>query len=307
MNVEELLDGLNIPPRTSNHRGEWCALYLEPLPGSGERLCIGVVGVDGTMSKTLPVTTLSGLYPAFGKASSSFEWAARLAILEVRSIAENRGLDPLVEEMQSFEGFCVGERRMGAGHDLEDLLRLSLSQSSALEVYKSGQVDAPDAAEVLRAGPVANAVKRIVVAVRPTLRENFARQYRFSDSARPTSFGFVGQRIVANFATIGGDSSQALAAQVDRAKARLWDLEQLHKGVLQDSFGAPMRQVSFELLACPPAPNIKTIQPRKPVNASQILEAAQTLEREADKFDIRWRLLRNPQELAHSILTREAA
>jgi hypothetical protein len=105
----------------------------------------------------------------------------------------------------------------------------------------------------------------------------------------------------------GGDSSQVLAAQVDRAKARLWDLEQLQKGVLHDALGAPMRQVSFELLACPPANSVKTLQPRKAVNAGQIREAAETLEHEADKFDIRWHLLRDPQELAQSILTREAA
>jgi len=97
-----------------------------------------------------------------------------------------------------------------------------------------------------------------------------------------------------------------LDRSVDRAKARLWDLEQLQKGVLQDLLGVPMRQASFELLACPPAP-LKTSSLKRQVASNQILEAAETLEREADKFDIRWRFLKTAADVAHSILSREAA
>jgi hypothetical protein len=71
-----------------------------------------------------------------------------------------------------------------------------------------------------------------------------------------------------------GVTRRKLAAQVDRAKATLLDLEQLQKCILQDSLGTAMRQMSFELLACPPPPTIKALQPRKAVYAKPILEAA---------------------------------
>jgi len=306
MNLQDLLSHLPIPPRQSNHRAEWCPLYLEPSPGSGERLCIGVVGVDDDASCAIPVPNLGRLGAIYAKGAPAFEWAANLAMLEVREIISRIGIDQLNSRMQGFEGFFAGEKRTGAGRDLQDLLNLALQQSSALAANLAGDTVESDTAELGRPGPIAGAVKSIVVRLRPELRENFGLQYRFSKSARPTAFGFVGRRVIANFTSLGAESPQALAAQVDRAKARLWDLEQLQKGVLQDLLGVPMRQASFELLACPPAP-LKTSSLKRQVASNQILEAAETLEREADKFDIRWRFLKTAADVAHSILSREAA
>jgi len=305
MNLQDLLHSLPIPPRQSNHRAEWCPLYLEPSPGSGERLCIGVVGVDENMSCAIPVPNLSRLSAIYAKGGPAFEWAAKLALLEVREIISRIGIDQLSSRMQGFEGFFAGEKRTGAGRDLADLLNLALQQSSALVANLAGDAVESDTAELGRPGPIAGAVKNIVVRLRPELRESFGLQYRFSKSTRPTTFGFVGRRLVANFTSLGADSPQVLAAQVDRAKARLWDLEQLQKGVLHDSLGIPMQQASFELLACPP--NAKAHASKRQLGAGQLLEAAETLEREADRFEIRWRYLRTPADVAHSILSREAA
>jgi hypothetical protein len=149
-----------------------------------------------------------------------------------------------------------------------------------------------------------SAVKRIVVSLRPHLRQNFGRTYK-SSGARPTSFGFVGQRVIANFTPLGADSHQALSAQVDRAKARLWDLEQLQKGILRDEFGGPMQQVSFELMACP-LPTQSNVR-KSMLSPLHVREAAETLNLEARKFDIGWQLFREPREMAQSILLREAA
>lgn len=306
MNLQDLLHNLPIPPRQSNHRAEWCPLYLEPSPGSGERLCIGVVGVDENTSCALPVPNLSRLSAIYAKGGPAFEWAAKLALLEVREIISRIGIDQLNSRMHGFEGFIAGEKRSGAGRDLADLLNLALRQSSALVANLAGETVESESAELGRPGPIAGAVKNIVVRLRPELRESFGLQYRFSKSSRPTAFGFVGRRLVANFTSLGADSPQVLAAQVDRAKARLWDLEQLQKGVLHDSLGIPMQRASFELLACPPTPT-KTSSSKRQVGSGSILEAAETLEREADKFEIRWRYLRTPAEVAHSILSREAA
>lgn len=305
MNLQDLLHNLPIPPRQSNHRAVWCPLYLEPSPGSGERLCIGVVGVDENTSCALPVPNLSRLSAIYAKGARTLEWAANLAMLEVREIISRTGIEQLNLRMQGFEGFFAGEKRTGAGRDLQDLLNLALQQSSALAANLAGDTVESDTAELGRPGPIAGAVKSIVVRLRPELRESFGLQYRFSKSTRPTAFGFVGRRLVANFTSLGADSPQVLAAQVDRAKARLWDLEQLQKGVLHDSLGIPMQQASFELLACPP--NAKANASKRHLGTGQILEAAETLEREADRFEIRWRYLKTPADVAHSILSREAA
>jgi hypothetical protein len=99
MILQDVVTELSIPPRTSNHRGEWCPLYLEPSPGSGERMCIGVVGGDDTTFSALPVPNLCRLGSVYGKASPSFEWAAKLALIEVREIVARIGIDRLNYEM----------------------------------------------------------------------------------------------------------------------------------------------------------------------------------------------------------------
>jgi hypothetical protein len=292
-----------LPPLSSTHRGTWRPLFLEPLPGSGERVCIGVAGTDGIGSDAISVSNLNRLTDVYGPAGLSFEWTARLAILEVGGAIRRLGFHEL--RVDGIEGLHIGAPRTGAGRDLKDLLHLGLQQSSAIEATQATEPDS-DLSVATRAGRVASAVKRIVVGLRPALRDNFARTFRAQGTGRATAFGFVGQQIVANFTSLGGDSPQALSAQVDRAKARMWDLEQLQKGILHDALGQPMRHASFELLACPPTKSGKEPRTRL-TTVGEVREAADTLEKEADKFDIRWRLFRDARELAHSIITREAA
>jgi hypothetical protein len=228
---------------------------------------------------------------------------------EVRAVAETDGISRLGDSINGVEGVSVGDRRIGVGRDLDDLATLALRQASTLTATELAQQPALLSPHISteRASPIIKAVQRAVLMVRPALRDNFGRQYSLSDTARPTVYGFVGQRVVANFAALGGASADRLGGQVDRAKARLWDLEQLQKGVLRDVFGTPMRTCNFELLACPPQPTAKAEAPKRPMSLGLLNEAVDTLEREADKFDIRWRFLRNPQEIAGVILEREAA
>lgn len=307
MSAAETFPGVHIAPRRSIHRGEWIPVYLDPLPGSGERICIGVVAGDGTMVRTLPVVHLERLECAYGASARSIAWSARLVMLELKSAAERNGIDGLVDSLAGIEGAYLGDRRVGAGRDLDDLALLALRQASTLVATESEDVAHVFEGVAERASPITRAVQRIVVGIRPELRGGFGRHFSLSDSARPTVYGFVGQKIVANFASLGGVSADTLGGQVDRAKARLWDLEQLQKGVLRDVFGTPMRRCDFELLACPPQYNARTPAPRHPMSPSLLREAVDTLEREADKFDIRWRYLRTPSEIASVLLEREAA
>jgi hypothetical protein len=303
MSAWDFIDSLGIAPATTTHRGTWRPLYLEPLPGSGERVCIGVTGSDGFRAQTLAVSDLRRLSATYGLASASFEWAARLALLEIKGAIDRLGLEDL--SVDGVEGLHIGPARTGVGRSLDDLLSLALQQSSALEATQ--EIDAEtDSESSIRSGPLVATIRQLVVGIRPTLRANFGRTFRSVGARRPTAFGFVGRRLVANFASLGSESPQALANQVDRAKARLWDLEQLQKGILSDSLGQPMKHVSFELLACPPWKNTKR-SGAPSIGTRELRDAADTLEKEADKFDIRWQLFRDAREMAHSIITREAA
>jgi hypothetical protein len=84
-------------------------------------------------------------------------------------------------------------------------------------------------------------------------------------------------------------------------------LEQLQKGVLRDVFGEPVVGREFELMACPPVNSSIAERPKHPVSVDQLSEAAEALAREADKFEIRWRLLVSAQQIADELVRREEA
>lgn len=306
MALHDIIQDLRIPPRSSNHRGTWVPLYLDLLPGSGERICIGVIAADTSGVTCMQVHGLDRLHTAYGPAVHSIAWSATLATLEATAIAERNGLHGLADALTGIEGLTVGSPRVGVGRDLKNLATLGLRQSSTLVACDNFE-NAPDLRESDRTSPLAKAVQKAVVAIRPELRDNFRRHVSLSAQARPTTYGFVGRRLIANFASLGGVSADALGPQIDKAKARLWDLEQLQKVALRDVFGQPLKNAKLELLACPPLTQPRQQDPKRPLSPGLLKEAVNTLEREADKFEIQWRYLKDPEAVAGIILEREAA
>lgn len=297
---------LTFPQRQSNHYGNWVAVYLDPLPGSGERICVGVIAADTSRVCARSTHSLERFHGVYGMGAAPLCHAANIVMLEATAIAEERGLDSLGSGLMGIEGLSISESRRGAGRDLDDLAALALQQASAIVGLAVEQ--APAAVREKRAGTIARSVRKLVTAVRPALARGFGRSFGLSSAARPTAYGFVGEHIVANFAALGGTTPEALAGQVDRAKARLWDLEQLQEGILRDVFGTPMRRCDFELLACPPSTTTKRALVRTRIVSPALLnEAVDTLEREADRFRIRWRYLPDLQDIARFLLSKEAA
>jgi hypothetical protein len=189
---------------------------------------------------------------------------------------------------------------------LPDLAQLALRQVSALSALETYPHDedtvsaiSPDSTNYLDAK-----VRRLVIERRPQLRENFGKTFARSQSSRPLRYGFVGKFIAANFATLHANASPAVSGKVDRAKARLWDLHQLDAGVLADSLGLKAESMSYELLVHRP----RDESSRLPAPLRSALKAAEEeLEAEADKFDIRFRPLGSPAEIANYLVQREAA
>ena len=307
MSESDPVGKITFPTRQANHLGEWVAVYLDPMPGSGERICIGVVASDASNVCTREPNALDRFQWVYGNSASSLCHAATLTMLEARSIAEEGGLESLASGLGGIEGLWVSQPRRGAGRDLEDLASLALRQTSAL----IGTVPVEDQSIFVpseRPSPIVRAVRAIVVNLRPALKSSFGRTFALSDYSRSTGYGFVGQRLVANFAALGGTGPEALSGQVDRAKARLWDLWQLKEGILGDVLGAPMRGCEFDLLACPAVSGGERGRRQvRSVSQSLLNEAAETLEKEADRFQIRWRYLPSPREIAQVVLAKEAA
>lgn len=312
----------DFPERRSTHTGNWVPVYIELQPGSGERLCVAVVAEDTHGCHVQPVAKLERLQCAFGESAHAIAWAARLALEEIRDRATAGGLTALSTWEHGIDGLSIGERRMGAGIDLADLSSLALSQVSLLAQMDSDRLfdlteaatavsmaeaaQSPyDAVAALTTSKLDASVRRIVLGLRPQFKDRFGHYFQASQSSRPLRFGYVGRKLVANFAALTGASSGATSTQVDKAKARLWDLKQLQSGVLSDSLPLQPRSMSYELLVHRPRhpylPGTKNGVP------SFVAEAEEELEAEADKFEIRFRALGSVEDIARSILEHDPA
>jgi hypothetical protein len=291
---------LAFPPRRSTHEGRWLPLYLEPLIGSGERICIGVAASDGKAVEVVGVPKLDRLASVYGRANSSLQWAAELALQEVSFAAKEAGIDSLANAKAAVDGISFGQIRHGAGSDLGDLARGALRQASALAALDEWNETQPvfNASEHNQPAVVA-AVKKIVATHRPDLRDFFNRQFSLRQAARPLQLGFVGKRLAANFTQLSAMSPSGLAGQVDRAKARLLDLESLRDGKAVDTLPLSRKKLAYELYVIRPA------LPKSSPARQLLREAEAALESQADEFRIQWRPFESPNQMARMLILSE--
>lgn len=294
---------LAFPARRSTHEGRWLPLFLEPLVGSGERICIGVAASDGNAVEVVGVPKLDRLSSLYGQATGSLQWAADLALKEVSYAANERGIDRLAEVKASVDGMSFGAIRRGAGADLEDLARTALRQASSLAALDDWDImQAPPVEAVESSQPaVVATVRKIVAQQRPELREYFNRQFSMRQASRPLQFAFVGKRLAANMTQLSAVSPAGLSAQVDRAKAKILDLESLRDGKAVDTLPLRRKKLVYELYVVRPA------LPKASPARKLLREAEASLESQADDFEIQWRPFENARQMAHRLLDSEAA
>lgn len=299
---------VEFPERVSTHLGSWAPLYMEPLVGSGEKICIGVAAADNNTAVVRIVDGLERFESVFGSPARAFSWAANLAILDAQHAIAQGGLQALTEWARGIDGLSVGEHRTGAGTNLSDVAEIALQQSSAL-IGADGELSVREDVASYKeesTGRLDAQVRRLVVSRRPLLRENFSRSFPLSQSSRLLRFGYVGKRIIANFAQLNARSTNVVSQHVDKAKARLWDLHQLNEGVLSDSFHFRNSQMTHELLVHRPSDASLQSTGDNPKRLRVALkDAEEELEAEADKREIRLRSMTSPLKIAAYLVERE--
>jgi len=297
-----ILEQIRFPEGRSNRKASWTPVYIEPVVGSGERLCIGVVVADDRERLVVGVPALERLACVYGDAAAALTHGAALALTALRQTLSADRAVSLSSLRVPIDGVFVGPVRTGAGESLEDIARTSLTQSASL-VEKA--VDEEDTVEVAERSSLSTRrlerlVEETVVNTRPELASAFGKSFRITREARAMRLGFVGRRLAANFGLL---VPGPLSTLVNNAKAKLWDLEQLktgsQAGIFQGHGG-----MSFELLvhrACKDDPQYSDRQ-LKSVDAAVV-----ELEEEADKVNIRCRAMTSPGQMAEFLLQQEAA
>lgn len=297
-----ILEQIRFPERRSNRQASWTPVYIEPVVGSGERLCIGVVVADDRERLVVAVPALERLACVYGDAAAALSHGAALALAALRQSLSSDRLVSLSSLRVPIDGVFFGPVRTGAGESLEDIARTSLMQSASL-VEKA--VDEEDTLEVaertsLSTRRLERLVEETVVNTRPELASAFNKSFRITREARAMRLGFVGRKLAANFGLL---VPGPLSTLVNNAKAKLWDLGQLRAGS-QTGFFHGHVGMNFELLVHRAHKGNPEYSDRqlKSIDAAVI-----ELEEEADKVSIRCRAMTSPGQMADFLLQQEAA
>lgn len=296
------IEQIRFPERRSNRRALWSPVYIEPVVGSGERLCVGVVVAGETEHLVVPVPALERLSCLYGDAATSLSHGAALALHALGNQMAREGEKAINALRVPVDGIFFGPVRRGAGESLADVARTALLQSASLVEKAIEEEETPEVVErtTLSTRRLEQLVQDVVVNARPDLARAFRKTFQVTPEARPMRLGFVGQKLAANFGLL---VPGPLSTLVNNAKAKLWDLEQLRTGTNAGMF-ASNSHMTFELL-------VHRVEQDAPQYSTQQLKAVDAavleLETEADKVDIRCRAMFSPRQIADSLLLREAA
>lgn len=292
---------LTFPERNENIRAEWMPVYIEPMVGSGERICIGVATANDAGFLVVPVVALSRLECVYGKDSEAILFAADFVVNNLREALAKDGKAVLHSWGPPMEGVYKGRIIHGAGASLEEIARTGLATCASLvERLAEADEDAYSLPDRLSGNRLELLIKNKVLSVRPELERMFGWERKFGENIRSVTIGFVGNVIAANFGIL---MPQTLSANVKDIKAKLWDLAQL-----RDDSGQPLLFASsvnrFEMLvhkAQDDAPEYSDKQIRN------VNEAVNELEAEADKKEIRCRSFTGYEPIADILIKAEAA
>lgn len=292
---------LSFPPRNENVRAEWMPIYIEPMVGSGERICVGVATANDTGFLVVPVVALNRLECVYGKDAEAILLAADFVVNDLRSALTKSGAVALSDWKPPMEGVYSGRIVRGAGASLEEIARTGLTICASLvERLADADEETNSAAGLMSGNRLEQLVKEKVLSVRPGLEQMFGRQYKRGENVRSVTIGFVGNVIAGNF---GALVPQSLASNVDNIRAKLWNLEHLRK-----DFELPSLVASnvdrFEMLVYRPSNEAPEYSDRQ---LKSINEAVNALEAEANEQGICFRPFTGYDAIAEVLLEAEAA
>lgn len=292
------LDPGNLPPLPT-YTATGVAMFLEPIAGSGERLCVAVAarGEDGRW-RIAPVLGDDQARCMVGEQADRLFGFARVGMTSLEQHLESG--EPLNTWSAPASGLTLGPIARGHVTDLPMMLR-TLARNHA---FLSSPPSFSDTSIDDTASPDDGSekwlkqVRHAVNARNPLLDGAFSQRITLVEQGIPTRLDFLGHRLAAQIGCLIPGS--ALSRQMCIAKAKLWDLE-----ALRDSGRGPIPQGSqrYELLIYRPADNGASYSDR----SMALLRAALTdLEAASDRRSLRVRPVFSTDEAAEAIIAAEA-
>lgn len=292
---------LLFPVRNENVHAKWMPVYIEPMVGSGERICVAVATVNDSGFLVVPVVALNRLECLYGKEADAILLATDFITNDLRNTLTKEGAAGLGHWKPPMEGAYCGRIANGAGSSLEEVARTGLTMCASLVDRLADSEDEENSSSSRISGNrLEQLIKEKVLSVRPELEPMFGWRRKLGENVRSVTIGFVGNVITANFGVL---MPQALSGNVKDIKAKLWDLAQIREDFEQPQL-VLSRVSRFEMLIYRPANDAPEYSNRQ---ITSIDEAVNELEAEADKKEIRCRPFNTGAEIAEVLLEAEAA
>lgn len=274
------------------------ALYLEPVAGSGERLCVAVAArLDDGAARVLRI-----LPPEIAKCLVGAQADALMGLIGagVASLERHIGTGAAWERWTPpLHGLSLSPVTEGRVDSLSAMLRTLAGNHSllaGLADYTSSDTQ-PGAVDDDAEADWLTRVRQAVGLRNPTLDGHFRRKLRLFQGGAETRFDYVGQHLVAQLGRL--IPGPAISRHVGAAKVKLWDLAALRDAGSDQLISAD----AFELLLYRPHdddPAYSDTQIRR------MHENWETLEEAGDKQSLRVRAVDGSAAAAARIVEAEA-
>ena len=197
------------PTGQNGLEARWRPIQIEPVPGSGERITVGVAvaGDGGYVVELAPgIDKLDCLY---GREARAIIDAATLSVASLDQHLRDHGPDAWNSFEAPFISVDFGEERVASGSSLEGIAHQAFTLSSSLMVSQRQQIAEIPSTAIAKLvedhSPVATetkltkSVREIVTRERPRLEEAFNVPLKTGHNRRAPVVHFLTHRTVANF------------------------------------------------------------------------------------------------------------
>lgn len=215
-------------PELPTFEAAWWPVWLETVPGSGERIHVAVIvqpmNTKGTQVRQLisPPT----LRAMFGLAGNGLQVVVGETVLAIQQQLD-AGIKPDQLDMP-FGGQGLGKARECLAHDLEEVFSVATRMAGAFGISQFGAVEAPKAESRKAFDEWATKVRTQVLgaAWHEALQDNFDIPVTVT-SRKKLRIGFVYGTYVAQFGVLRPGKS--VTADVRALKLKLFDLDTLRR------------------------------------------------------------------------------
>ncbi|CAM3899848.1 hypothetical protein [Rheinheimera salexigens] len=285
-------------PALPRYSAKACPIFIEPIIGSGERICVGIVahGQDGehVVVKTIKDESAACM---LGVASVKFLNIVQLVINNLDKYAATKG--NITDWKSPVPGVVLGSVTSGYVTDLTMMVRTVARNHAFLSAMSDfSAADESIADNSPATDRWATMVKEATTLIQPNLIDAFNRQLKLT-SKGTTRFDFVGQNLAAQLGRI--IPGHGISGLVKTAKAKLWDLETLREFNTRQLFTS---NSSYELILYRPKDNDPAYSERE---IGRLNEAIVELEETGDKLTLRVVSAYSAHEAAERIISTEVA